>query len=468
MTDPTGLESDAFVFFGATGDLAYRQIFPALHALIRRGQLAMPIVGVAKSSLDLDALRARARESLEAHGGVDPRAFATLSAQLRYVNGDYRDPDTFRQLRQALGASDRPLYYLAIPPELFGTVAEGLEGSGCHRGARVIVEKPFGRDLASAQALNGTLHRSFPESAIFRIDHYLGKEAVQNLMYFRFANSFLEPIWNRQYVQSVQVTMAEAFGVQGRGRFYEEVGAIRDVVQNHLLQLVALLTMEAPIGHHPEAVRDEKQRAFRAMRPLAPADVVRGQYDGYRNEDGVAADSQVETFAAVRLHIDTWRWSGVPFFIRAGKRLPLTATEIVVSFRHPPQAVFDETPAESNDVRFRLGPNVAISLSARVKVPGESMVGEAVDLLVRHLAGDATTPYERLLGDAIRGDATLFVREDSVEAAWQVVDSALRTTPPVRSYAPNTWGPIAADQLISGDAGWHNPRPLAPPASDAP
>ena len=341
MTEVTTLESDAFVFFGATGDLAFRQIFPALQALIRRGHFEMPIIGVAKSEMDLDALRARAHESLEQHGGVDPRAFATLAAHLQYVNGDYHDPETFRQLRTALGAACRPLYYFAIPPELFATVAEGLAGSDSHHGARVVVEKPFGRDLASAQALNRTLHRSFPESAIFRIDHYLGKEPVQNLVYFRFANSVLEPIWNRQYIESVQVTMAEDVGVEGRGRFYEEVGAIRDVVQNHLLEVVALLTMEAPVGHHPDALRDEKQRAFRAMRPLAATDVVRGQFRGYRSEDGVAADSQVETFAAVRLFIDTPRWAGVPFYIRAGKRMPLTATEVRVEFKPPPQAVFD-------------------------------------------------------------------------------------------------------------------------------
>ena len=303
------LESDAFVFFGATGDLAFRQIFPAVQALIRRGHFEMPIIGVAKSAMDLDALRARARESLEQHGGVDPRAFATLAAHLQYVNGDYHDPDTFRRLRTALGGATRPLYYFAIPPDLFATVAEGLAGSDNHHGARVVVEKPFGRDLASAQALNRTLHRSFREHAIFRIDHYLGKEPVQNLVYFRFANSFLAPVWNRQYIASVQLTMAENVGVEGRGRFYEEVGAIRDVVQNHLLEVVALLTMEAPVGHHPDALRDEKQRAFRAMGPLANTDVVRGQFRGYRSEDGVAADSRVETFAAVRLSIDTPRWA---------------------------------------------------------------------------------------------------------------------------------------------------------------
>jgi glucose-6-phosphate 1-dehydrogenase len=465
MTEMTNLESDAFVFFGATGDLAYRQIFPALQALIRRGDFEIPIIGVAKSAMDLDALRARAHKSLEEHGGVDPRAFATLSAHLQYVNGDYRDPETFRQLRTALGGSCRPLYYFAIPPELFATVAEGLAGSDSHHGARVVVEKPFGRDLASAQALNRTLHKSFPESAIFRIDHYLGKEPVQNLVYFRFANSFLEPIWNHQYIESVQVTMAETVGVEGRGRFYEEVGTIRDVVQNHLLEVVALLTMEAPVGDHPDALRDKKQRAFRAMRPLATTDVVRGQFRGYRNEDGVAAGSHVETFAAIRLSIDTPRWAGVPFYIRAGKRLPLTATEVRVEFKRPPQTVFDTASARNADyIRFRLSPNVTISLGARVKLPGEAMVGEGVELLVRHVAGDEMMPYERLLGDAVRGDATLFVREDAVEAAWRVVDPVLGNKPLVHEYEPNTWGPSEADQIVANGSGWHNPEPVAPPA----
>src|SRR5689334_21597430 len=450
MTAATG-ESDAFVFFGATGDLAYRQIFPALQALVRRGLAGIPIIGVAKSDLDLEGFRTRARESLNAHGGVDARAFARMSAQLQYVYGDYRDPETFQLLRQALGTASRPLYYLAIPPDLFATVAEGLASSSSHHGARVVVEKPFGRDLASAQALNRILHSHFPESAILRIDHYLGKEPVQNLLYFRFANAFLEPIWNRQYIQSVQVSMAEDFGVQGRGRFYEEVGAIRDVVQNHLLQVVALLTMEPPVGHHADAVRDEKLRAFRAMQPLAPNEVVRGQYAGYLREEGVAPQSAVETFAALRLHIDTWRWAGVPFYIRAGKRMPITTTEIWVTLKRPPQAVFDDAPTATNTVRFRLSPHVAISLGARVKVPGEAMVGEAVDLLAQHLAGDETTPYERLLGDALRGDPTLFVRQDAVEAEWRVVDPILSQAPPADAYAPGTWGPVEADRLVDED-----------------
>ena len=456
----TNLDSDAFVFFGATGDLAFKQIFPALQAMIRHGHLNMPIIGVARSAKGLDGLRARARESLEKHGGVDPQAFAALSAKLQYVNGEYSSPETFRELRKTLGSASRPLYYLAIPPDLFETVAQGLAKAGCDKGARVVVEKPFGRDLASAQALNKTLHRSFPESAIFRIDHYLGKEPVQNLLYFRFANSFLEPIWNSNYVQSVQITMAETLGVEGRGVFYEEVGTIRDVVQNHMLEVIALLTMEAPVGHDADAMRDAKQRALRAMRPLTPGDVVRGQFRGYRDENGVASDSQVETFAAIRLHIDTWRWAGVPFYIRSGKRMPVSATEVLVELKRPPQDVFDTiSQGQADYFRFRLSPDVTISLGARAKMPGEAMVGEAVELVVRQSSVDEMTPYERLLGDAIRGDPTLFVREDGVEAAWGVVDSILGNGTPVHAYEPNTWGPAEADQIIAGDGGWHNPEP---------
>jgi glucose-6-phosphate 1-dehydrogenase len=457
----TNLDSDAFVFFGATGDLAFKQIFPALQAMIRHGHLDMPIIGVSRSAKGLDGLRARAHESLKKHGGVDPDAFAALSARLQYINGDYNSPETFRDLRKALGAASRPLYYLAIPPNLFETVAQGLATADCDKGARVVVEKPFGRDLASARALNQTLHGSFLEPAIFRIDHYLGKEPVQNLLYFRFANSFLEPIWNGNYIQSVQVTMAETLGVEGRGVFYDEVGAIRDVVQNHMLEVVALLTMEAPIGHDPDALRDGKQRALRAMRPLAPADVVRGQFRGYRNEDGVASDSNVETFVAIKLYIDTWRWAGVPFYIRAGKRMPVSATEVLVELKCPPLAVFDKiTQSQADYVRFRLSPNLIISLGARAKMPGEAMVGEGVELVVRQCSADEMTPYERLLGDAIRGDPTLFVREDGVEASWSVVDPVLGDVTPLYEYEPNTWGPTEADQIIAGDSGWRNPQPI--------
>ena len=459
-------DSDAFVFFGATGDLAYRQVFPALQAMIRRGRFDQPIIGVGRSATDVDALRARAHASLEAHGGLDPGAFAILSNRLQYVNGDYHDPAMFQRLRVALGGASHPLYYLAVPPDSFSIVADGLAGSGCHHGARVVVEKPFGRNLASARALNDSLHRCFPESAIFRIDHYLGKEPVQNLTYFRFANAFLEPIWNREYIQSVQVTMAEDVGVQGRGRFYEEVGAIRDVVQNHLLEVVALLTMGAAATHHPDALRDSKRRALQAMRPLASIDVVRGQFRGYRAENGVAPDSNVETFAAIRLYVDTPRWTGVPFYIRTGKRMPLTATEIRVKLKPSSQAMFDAAPQTApNYLRFRLSPDVVISLGARTKVPGEAMIGEGVELLVRHVAGDEMTPYERLLGDAVRGDAMLFVREDEVEAAWTVVEPILDAATAVKVYEPGTWGPARADELIARDGGWHNPQSMGPPAA---